>query len=69
MLSGEPPYTGRTLSDVASRILRGPVPSVRRLRPEVPDAVDETIARALAKARAERIATMAELLATLPSGI
>jgi hypothetical protein len=27
------------------------------------------IARALAKARAERIATMAELLATLPSGI
>ncbi len=69
MLSGEPPYTGRTLSDVASRILRGPVPSVRRLRPEVPDAVDETIARALAKARAERIATMAELLAALPSGI
>ncbi len=69
MLSGEPPYTGRTLTDVASRILRRPVPSVRRLRPEVPDAVDETIARALAKARAERIATMAELLATLPSGI
>ena len=38
MLSGEPPFTGRTLTEVANRILRGPIPAVRRLRPEVPGA-------------------------------
>jgi serine/threonine-protein kinase len=66
MLSGEPPYTGRTLTEVASRILRGKIPSVRRLRPEVPASVDEAIGRALAKARADRYSTMSELLAALP---
>jgi eukaryotic-like serine/threonine-protein kinase len=67
MLSGEPPYTGRTLTEVASRILRGNIPSVRRLRPEVPAPVDQAIGRALAKARADRFTTMSELLAALPS--
>jgi hypothetical protein len=52
---------------VASRILRGPIPSVRRLRPEVPAPVDEAIGRSLAKARADRFTTMSELLAALPS--
>lgn len=66
MLSGEPPYTGRTLTEVASRILRGPIPSIRRLRPEVPAPVDQAIVRALAKARADRFSTMSELLAALP---
>jgi serine/threonine-protein kinase len=67
MLSGEPPYTGRTLTEVATRILRAAIPSVRRLRPETPAAVDETIARALAKARADRFPAMSEVLAALPS--
>jgi eukaryotic-like serine/threonine-protein kinase len=67
MLSGGPPYTGRTLSEVASRILRGNIPSIRRLRPEVPASVDAAIVRALAKARADRFTTMSELLAALPS--
>jgi eukaryotic-like serine/threonine-protein kinase len=67
MLSGEPPYTGRTLTEIASRILRGPIPSVRRLRPEVPAPVDQAIGRALAKARADRFTKMSELLAALPS--
>ncbi len=66
MLSGELPFTGRTLTDVANRILRGPIPAVRRLRPEVPGAVDEAIGRALAKARADRFRTMSEMLAALP---
>jgi serine/threonine protein kinase len=67
MLSGGPPYTGRTLSEVASRILRGNIPSIRRLRSEVPASVDAAIVRALAKARADRFTTMSELLAALPS--
>jgi serine/threonine-protein kinase len=67
MLSGEPAFTGRTLTDVANRILNGPIPAVRRLRPEVPGAVDEAIGRALAKARADRFTTMSEMLAALPA--
>jgi len=67
MLSGEPPFSGRTLTDVANRILRGPIPAVRRLRPEVPVAVDEAIGRALAKARADRFTAMSEMLAALPA--
>ena len=67
MLSGEPPFTGRTLTEVATRILRAATPSIRRLRPEVPDPVDETIGRALAKARADRFTTMSEMLAALPA--
>jgi serine/threonine-protein kinase len=66
MLSGGPPYTGRSLTEVASRILRASVPSVRRLRADVPATVDQVIGRALAKAAAERFTTMQELAAALP---
>jgi serine/threonine-protein kinase len=66
MLSGGPPYTGRTLTEVASRILRGPIPSIQPQRPEVPASVDAIIGRALAKARADRFATMEEMVAALP---
>jgi serine/threonine-protein kinase len=66
MLSGGPPYTGRSLTEVASRILRASVPSVRRLRADVPAAVDQVIGRALAKSAAERFTTMQELAAALP---
>jgi serine/threonine-protein kinase len=68
MLSGGPPYTGRTLSEVATRILRGPVPSVRPVRPEVPAAVEEAISRALAKAPGDRFSTAAEMAAALGCG-
>jgi serine/threonine-protein kinase len=66
MLSGGPPYTGRTLTEVANRILRASCPSVRRLRADVPATVDQVIGRALAKAAAERFTTMQELAAALP---
>ncbi len=66
MLSGGPPYTGRSLTEVASRILRASVPSVRRTRSDVPASVDQVISRALAKAASERFSTMQELAAALP---
>jgi eukaryotic-like serine/threonine-protein kinase len=69
MLAGEPPYTGRTLTEVATRILRGAIPSIRRLRPEVPASVDEAIERALARARGERCASMKEMIAALGLGV
>jgi eukaryotic-like serine/threonine-protein kinase len=66
MLTGGPPFTGRSLTEVATRILRAPVPSVSRARAGVPAAVDAALARALAKSAAGRFGTMQEFAAALP---
>lgn len=65
MLTGGPPYTGPSLKEVVTRIIRSPVPSVRRLHPSVPAAVDEAITRALAKSAADRFETMQDFAAAL----
>jgi serine/threonine-protein kinase len=65
MLTGEPPYTGSSLKEVVTRILKSPVPSARRLQSSVPAAVDQAIGRALAKVPAERFASMEEFAAAL----
>ena len=68
MLTGETPYSGRSLEDVIGRIIRAPVPSARRLRPDVPAAVDQAIGKALAKSVDERFSSMEELAAALGAG-
>jgi serine/threonine-protein kinase len=65
MLTGEPPYTGSSLKEVVTRILRSPVPSARHLQPGVPASVDQAISRALAKSPAERFASMEDFAAAL----
>src|ERR671933_658888 len=60
MLSGEPPFTGPTAQAVIAKRLAGEAPSVRRVRPSVPEAVDRAIGRALALVPADRYATAAE---------
>jgi serine/threonine-protein kinase len=66
MLTGGPPYTGRSLLELATRILQAPVPSARRVDAGVPADVDQAISRALAKSAAERFRTMEEFAAALP---
>jgi serine/threonine protein kinase len=66
MLTGEPPYGGRGLTEVAARILQGPVPSARLLVPDLAPGVDAAIGRALAKRAADRFGSMAEFAAALP---
>jgi serine/threonine-protein kinase len=66
MLTGAPPYVGRSLMELATRILQAPVPSVRRLDPDVPAAVDQAISRALAKSAGDRLRSMEEFAAALP---
>jgi serine/threonine-protein kinase len=65
MLTGEPPYSGRSLEDVIARIIRAPVPSAKRLRPDVPAAVDRAVGMALAKSVDERFGSMQEFAAAL----
>jgi eukaryotic-like serine/threonine-protein kinase len=54
MLAGEPPFTGPTAQAVIAKRFGGPVPRVRIVREEIPETVDGAIARALAKAPADR---------------
>jgi len=58
MLAGEPPYAARSIVQLIRRIVKAPVPRVRALRPEVPPAIEAAIERAMAKAAADRFATM-----------
>src|ERR1051325_7102687 len=58
MLAGEPPYTGPTAQALLAKVMVDPVPAVRRLRPTVPPGVDQALRTALAKAPADRFASM-----------
>jgi len=57
MLAGEPPYTGPTAQTIVAKRFSDPVPSVRRVRPSVPEAADQAIQRALALVPADRFTT------------
>jgi serine/threonine-protein kinase len=65
MLSGRPPFTGSSPRATMARHAIEPPPSVRSLRPTVPLAVELAVQRALAKAPADRFATMAEFCEAL----
>jgi len=65
MLTGAPPFVGRTVTDLVMKILRAPPAPVSSVNPAVPPAVEQVVARALAKAAADRFATMGEFAAAL----
>jgi eukaryotic-like serine/threonine-protein kinase len=65
MLTGGPPFTGRSTTDLVMRILRSPPPSARQVSPDVPPAVDAAIARALAKTAKDRFESMPAFAAAL----
>jgi eukaryotic-like serine/threonine-protein kinase len=65
LLVGEVPYPGENLMNVAIRHVNDPVPSVRAARPDVPERVEEVVARALAKQPADRYPSTDALAAEL----
>jgi serine/threonine-protein kinase len=65
MLAGEPPFTAPSAQAMmARRMLESPRP-LRELRETVPEGVAQAVARALAKAPADRFATAAEFARAL----
>ena len=62
MLAGELPYNGPTPQAVIAKRFTDPVPSIRRVREGVPEAVERALARALAKIPADRYRTAAEFV-------
>jgi len=64
-LTGKPLYDRPTLFDTLGAIVREPVPSLRAERPELPEALEHVIQRALAKDPAHRFQSAGEFRASL----
>ncbi len=58
LLTGRQPFEGDTLAEVMKGHLFDPIPSVRSLRPDVPESVDAAISRMLAKDPALRFESL-----------
>jgi serine/threonine-protein kinase len=65
MLAGEPPFGGSTPQAIIARRFAGEPPSVRTVRPTVPEAVDVAIQRALALVPGDRFGSAAQFAAAL----
>jgi Serine/threonine protein kinase len=65
MLGGRPPYEGETAVDIVIKHMNEPVPSLHRLRPDLPPDIDTFMQKALAKPPAKRYATPQEFIAAL----
>ena len=62
MLTGERPFTGRTKSEVQRKHVQAPIPTPRRLVPNVPADLDAFVATCLQKHPIDRFQTCREVL-------
>ena len=67
LLAGAPPYTGPSAQAVIAGHIAQPVPLLHQARPDVPPAIEATVARAMAKTPSERFATAADFAEALTS--
>ncbi len=65
MLAGVPPFSGPTIQSVLGRKVTSRAPSVRELRPSVPEPLERAIARALETSPADRFDSAEEFAAAL----
>jgi len=69
LLTGKLAFEGDGLTEVIAAVLTQPTPRPRPLRPDVPERLDEVVARCLAKDPEARFASVAELVhAAAPFG-
>jgi TolB-like protein/tRNA A-37 threonylcarbamoyl transferase component Bud32/Tfp pilus assembly protein PilF len=69
MLAGTPPYTGANAQAILARKVVEPLPPLRVVRDTVPVRIEQVIAKALAKAPADRFATATEFSAALDQAL
>jgi serine/threonine-protein kinase len=65
MLSGEPPFKGRSVQSILTRHLSDTASPIRVLRKTVPPDVDAVVARGLAKHKADRFPAVTDFAAAL----
>jgi serine/threonine-protein kinase len=65
MLTGELPYQANTPIGIIMQHINQPIPNILQLNPDLPPGCETVIARAMAKARADRYATATALVAAL----
>jgi tRNA A-37 threonylcarbamoyl transferase component Bud32/tetratricopeptide (TPR) repeat protein len=65
MLTGKVPFSGLTAIAILAQRFGEPAPSMQKVRPDVPAAVDAAVLKALSPIPANRFATMAEFSAAL----
>ena len=65
LLTGQPPYRGRTLIQVVMAHCNAPIPSLCEARPEVPAALDAIFQKMVAKRPEDRYQSVAEVVAAL----
>jgi serine/threonine-protein kinase len=64
-LTGRPAFSGHSVGEIFGAVLHVAPPSVRSLRPEIPEALDAAVARCLKRSRDERFDDVAQLAAAL----
>jgi len=69
MLTGKLPFQGATPYKILSAHINQPVPKIRELRPELPEAVQEVLETALAKNPAKRYSTAEAMASALTSAM
>lgn len=65
MLSGNPPFEGDTAVDIVMKHMNEKVPSICRLRPELPGEMDVFLRKAMAKSPNDRYSTPRDFIAAL----
>ncbi|HVB72405.1 MAG TPA: FHA domain-containing serine/threonine-protein kinase [Ktedonobacteraceae bacterium] len=65
MLSGHPPYEGDTAVDIVVKHMNDKIPSICRIRPELPNELDQFMQKAMAKLPADRFSTPREFINAL----
>ena len=65
LLTGAPPFQGETITEIVVLVTQGNVPSIRELRPDVPAAIGDIIARCLKRDPQQRYADIVEFATAL----
>jgi serine/threonine-protein kinase len=60
LLARRVPFEGETIPELAIKIVSAPTPSLRAIRPDIPDALDQVIRRCLEKDREKRFHDVGE---------